>query len=109
MDKFLALQLATHTYIMCTYIRSCNLWYIPNYPQQNFPMYNCTYIVLSVLVSIFSVCRPPSVLIGFEFTQYSVQENIRSNSFAFQVCVNSMDVPFPVEVMLEVANNTAEG
>jgi hypothetical protein len=56
-----------------------------------------------------TVCRPPEFSVATEFSEYTVNENIRSNNFALQVCAVAVDVPFRASVSIDVVSGTAEG
>ncbi len=56
-----------------------------------------------------SACIPPSVPASIEFLEYTISEGIRRNNFALQVCAVVTDIPFMVEVSLDIINGTAQG
>ena len=61
------------------------------------------------LCCCLAVCRPLEVVVGFEFSEYRVQENIRNTGFALQICASSLHSDFSVQVTIGITNDTAEG
>lgn len=58
---------------------------------------------------VLSVCRPPTVSVGLEYTQYEVSEDLRHDHYALQVCAVTTGALFPVNVAIEPVNGTAYG
>ena len=69
-----------------------------------------SYVNTCIIIHPFcdAACRPPDAIVGFEFSEYRVQENMRSRGFALQICATSTNLHIPVQVTLEISSHTAE-